>query len=39
MCGRVFDPEEVSQTKLNPLGGRAGDLTEQWGMSKMMDRI
>jgi hypothetical protein len=25
MCGRVFDPEEVSQTKLNPLKGRAGD--------------
>jgi putative SOS response-associated peptidase YedK len=25
MCGRVFDPEEVSETKLNPLKGRAGD--------------
>ena len=25
MCGRVFDPEEVSETKLNPLKGRKGD--------------
>ena len=25
MCGRVFDPEEVSQIKLNPLKGRAAD--------------
>jgi putative SOS response-associated peptidase YedK len=25
MCGRVFDPEEVSEIKLNPLKGRAGD--------------
>ena len=25
MCGRIFDPNEVSETKLNPLKGRAGD--------------
>lgn len=25
MCGRVFDPEEVSETKLNPLKKRRGD--------------
>lgn len=25
MCGRIFDPNEVSQIKLNPLKGRAGD--------------
>ena len=25
MCGRVFDPGEVSETKLNPLKGRRGD--------------
>ena len=25
MCGRVFDPEEISETKLNPLKGRKGD--------------
>jgi hypothetical protein len=25
MCGRVFDPEEVSETKLNPLKGRTAD--------------
>jgi putative SOS response-associated peptidase YedK len=25
MCGRVFDPEEVSEIKLNPLKGRRGD--------------
>jgi hypothetical protein len=26
MCGRVFDPEEVSETKLNPLKGRGRSM-------------
>lgn len=25
MCGRIFDPNEVSETKLNPLKARTGD--------------
>ncbi|QIG46989.1 SOS response-associated peptidase [Nordella sp. HKS 07] len=25
MCGRIFDPDEVSETKLNPFRRRAGD--------------